>query len=295
VIRRGLVEFAAIHLVDADGRPVAEVASPLYAGVPTELASCPYADNRRGMPINRSALRQMTAVWPSLLASVRFLATEAGPPTVHDAWRVAVTGLTAPLVAGSPVPVPLAALFKACLGMSQLLSALLLSDDGVADAPFVELGTAAELLGELDTGRWLIGEVQACAGPPPTILAMLQAFGGEPGEATLDPAFAGLGSRGVWVDEATGAIGLHVAHLAAVQAALRRGEGDGIAPATRRALEGRAHPWLRAVTAIPDRPAAHARRLFPAGKTPAVVERYLADTSGSAGTLEARFEAELGG
>ena len=44
-----------------------------------------------------------------------------------------------------PIPVALAALYKTSLGLSQVTAALLLADDGVADAPLAELGDGAGL------------------------------------------------------------------------------------------------------------------------------------------------------
>lgn len=282
-LAHGLLTFSATSLVDVDGRPVAEVASPLFREVATDLATCPYADGRAGGQMNRSALRQMSAVWPDLLAGFSVL---AGPePTVSRAWAAAITGIALPLVAPSPVPLLTAALFKASLGLSQVFSALLLTADGVADAPLTALGDAAGFFSALDEGKWLIGAEQVCAGTRPMIEGVFDALAGG-GERTCPAELAELirGVGGVPPD----VVGLHVAHLASLQAAARRGEGPGAS-----LTQESGHPWLRAVFAVPDRPPEHARRLFPTGGAPASLERYLAHEPRSTAGLEWAFSEEI--
>jgi hypothetical protein len=266
-LARDLVSFAATALFDVDGRPVAEVASPAWRDVPTELVACPYADVRAGQPMNRTALRQMSAVWPALLAS--FAALGGGTPTVHGAWAAALSGIALPLLAPRPVPRLQSALFKASLGLSQVFSALLLSDDGVADAPLTSLGDGAAFFAELDRGRWLVGADQVCAGTAPMIE---QVFDALTGRIPVDPAPPEIRA----VPAAPVAVGLHVAHLLACQQAARRGEREPVTDPL--------NPWLRAVFAVPNRPVAHARRLFEAGAVPAAVERYLASPGDEAFT-----------
>lgn len=260
---QGLLDFGVTALVDEDGRPVAEVASPAFSSVHTDLVTCPYADVRAGGLMNRSALWQMTATWPDLLASLSAL---AGPePTVSRAWSAAVTGIALPLVSQEPVPRLTAALFKASLGLSQVFSALLLTDDGVADAPLSALGDAAAFFDALDQGRWLVGAQQVCAGSRPMIEQAFDALGGRGVDRACPTEIANaIGRVGALPPTV---VGLHVAHLASLQRLHRLGQG---APAEAH------HPWLRAVFAIPDRPPEHARRLFPAGGAPAALERYLA-------------------
>lgn len=260
---QGLLDFGVTALVDADGRPVAEVASPLFSEVQTDLVTCPYADVRAGGVMNRSALWQMTTTWPDLLAS---LAALAGPdPTVSGAWAAAVTGIALPLVSPVPVPRLTAALFKASLGLSQVFSALLLTADGVADAPLSALGDAPAFFDALDQGRWLVGAQQVCAGSRPMIEQAFDALAGRGVERECPAEIAGAIARVGAMPPVV--VGLHVAHLASLQQLHRRGEG---AP-----VEAN-HPWLRAVFAIPDRPPEHARRLFPAGQAPDSLARYLA-------------------
>lgn len=260
---RGLLDFGVTALVDEDGRPVAEVASPAFRSVHTDLVACPYADVRAGGVMNRSALGQMTTTWPDLLASFAAL---AGPrPTVSRAWAAAVTGIALPLVSATPVPRRTAALFKASLGLSQVFSALLLTEDGVADAPLSALGDAPAFFDALDQGRWLVGANQVCAGSRPMIEQAFDALAGRGVERAAPSEVVDAAARvGQLPPEV---VGLHVAHLASLQQLHRVGQGPPVEAH---------HPWLRAVFAIPDRPAEHARRLFPTGGAPASLERYLA-------------------
>ncbi len=270
----GLLTFGARTLVDEDGRPVAEIASPLYRTVQTDLVRCPYPDARAGGEMNRSALRQMSASWPELLAAFSAM---AGPdPTVADAWAAAATGISLPLLATQPVPRVTAALFKACLGLSQVFGAMLLTADGVADLPLTALGDAAGFFTALDEGKWLIGAQQVCAGTRPMFEAVFDALVGRRAPEGVCPrdlasAIDGLGRRPAAI------IGLHVAHLCALQA--RAGAGEG-------GFERVEHPWLRAVYAVPDRPPGHALRLFATGRAPQAVVEYL---NPLAPDLEARF------
>ncbi|MEZ4241124.1 MAG: hypothetical protein R3F59_34185 [Myxococcota bacterium] len=204
---RGLCDARALSLRDAEGRPLGEVSAPGYDEVPTEVVACPYADGRRGQPMNVTALRQLTGAWPALLGTVRTL---SGPsPTAHRAWRTAVACTAAPLLVAEPVPVPLAALFKTALGLSQVTTALLLAADGVADTPLAALGTPAEAFDTLDRDGWLQGQLQVCAGSRPMIEQMWRALGGASDEAPCD-AFP----WGDWLDEAAALVGLQVALLA---------------------------------------------------------------------------------
>lgn len=278
MIGGAFVTFAASALLDEDGRPVAEVGSPLYEGVPTEIVACPYHDARRGLPMNRSALRQLGAAWPSVVASARALAGPA--PTVHAAWRAAVVGLAAPVVwshrHGAPVPRALSASFKTSLGMSQVLTALLLSDAAMAAAPLGSLGSRDDFFAVLDQGRWLIGQDQVCAGTPGQIGELFDALAGEGGTSAFDPALLTLAPLAPWQDEAALAIARSVAWLATLTERRRAGAQ---APGGARGaawLAGDVPPWLRAVLAVPNRPPEHALRLYPAGEAPAALVEFLA-------------------
>ena len=264
----GLLGFGATALLDEDGRPVAEVAAPSFRATVTDMAVCPYADVRSGGQMNRSALRQMSAVWPDLLACFSALAGEE--PTVSQAWQAAVTGISLPLLAPAPTPRLIAGLFKASLGLSQVFSAMLLMDDGVADAPLTALGNSAEFFTALDAGRWLVGAEQVCAGSPAMIEQVFEAMVSPAARECPQLAADLIADVGALPPEI---VGLHIAHLAALNRVARYGDGAPVVLT---------HPWLRAVFSIPDRPAEHALRLFPAGKTPESVTRYLAAAGGGA-------------
>lgn len=286
----GLLGHHTNDLRDVDGRALGEVSSPHYDPDRTELVACPYADGRRGKPMNLSALRQLTVPWPALLATVRHL---AGPrPTVHRAWWVSVAAITAPLLVDEPVPVGLSALYKTALGLSQVTSSLLLADDGVADAPFAALGDPQAFFAFLDQGRWLHGQLQVCAGSAPQIEQMADALAGGPplaGEVLApftDPWFADL---------AAAVVGLQAAYVAAVYQAVRRGDGAGLAGTPAERWLERVPPWLRALLAVPNRPPEHVRRFYPEGCTPAPIERFLAAGPASAGALAVRFADAVAG
>ena len=281
MIAEALITFAARHRLDEDGRPVAEIASPHYDPARTELQRCPYPDARLGQPMNRSALRQMADVWPALLDSVRWCV--GGEPTVHRAWRAAVAGLAAPaLWPEAEVPRLLSAQFKASLGLSQVLTTLLLGEAGAADARLVELGDADAFFAQLDAGRWLIGESQVCAGSASMIGALFDALSdGAPGAP--DPAWSRLGDG--WFDAATEAVAVHAAHLAL--ASRQVGAGRPVRPETAAWVGGRVPPWLRGVLGVPDRAPDAALRLFPTGRAPVGLRAYL-DGPGDA---DARWDA----
>lgn len=254
-IARRIVDFSARDLVDEDGRPVAEVASALYRDADTDLPACPYADGRAGRPMNRSALRQMTACWPELLRTIAGL----GGGTVHGAWVAAARGVALPLSAGTPVPRVASCVFKASLGLSQVFSAMLLQDASVAARPLRSLGDGESFFLALDQGEWLHGDTQVCAGTKPMIVAIFDAL------ADGAPPSLGIPEQAV--------------ALAAARVARRNELGLPI---------GEVPPWLRAVLAVPGRDPADVRRLFPEGQSPASLEGYLV-----AADEDAAFEAAL--
>ncbi len=199
----------AIELLDADGRPLGEVAARSYASTATRLVRCPYHDRRRGVPMNASAFDQLRAAWKPLLSAAGALSDG----TALGAWRAAVGLVGAPVLfaeqnPGQPVPIELSAGYKATLGFTQTLTSLLLR---AGDRPFAELGTGAELFAYLDQQGWLLGQTQACAGSPRMIEELWTALGGTD-DALPEPwARLGLASR--------------LGELATIEA-LRIGSGD---------------------------------------------------------------------
>lgn len=269
---------------------MAEVGSALYDTVTTEIVACPYAGARRGGPMNHSALRQVGACWPEVLALARGLAV--GRPTVHDAFAAALTATAAPVAwelaaPGRPVPRAMAALYKANLGMSQVLGGVLLVADGVADQPLRALGDADAFLALLEQGRWLVGEEQVCAGPEPMIGQLFDAMAGGLGPAATLPV-AAPGLR----DTALVVAGLQAAALLATQDALRRGDRSGFeGTAAAGWMQGRGPAWLRSVLGAPGRSVDHVARLFPVEGLPAPVAAFVAEGPASPGELDARLRS----
>jgi hypothetical protein len=257
-VGEGIRQYRANLLLDEDGRPLGELASPRYEEVTTEVVACPYPDRRRGLPMNQSALRQIAPLWPAIVASVRVLVGDT--PTMHQAWRVAMVGIAAPLVVDEPVPRLLSAFYKTSLGLSQVTTRMLLADDEVADAPFADLGDGEALFASLDQHGWLIGQVQVCAGTRAMFVQLGDALSGRPDPArppTLAPELAALDCDAL-AELAGAAVHAQVRDLGALQDARRRGEAlelPSVLP-----------PWLRAAAGIPGLTRDHAARLFPAAR-----------------------------
>lgn len=237
--------------MDEDGRPLGELSSPHYDRVHTVVVACPYPDARRGLPMNDSALRQIAPVWPAIVATIRALV--GASPTVHQAWRVALVGISAPLLVEEPVPRLLSAFYKTSLGLSQITTRLLLAEEGVADAPFATLGDGDAFFAALDAHRWLHGQVQVCAGTRAMFVQLGDALCGRPGPSALGPELAF--DCVALADLAAEVVAGQVRALGAIQDARRAGED--------RPLPHVLPPWLRAAAGIPGLTAAHAERLFP--------------------------------
>jgi hypothetical protein len=265
--------------LDEDGRPLGEVASALYGHVTTEVIACPYPDGRHGRPMNRTALRQVSSVWPSVLATLQTLAGSG--TTVHQAWKIALVGISAPLISPDPTSRGLSALYKACLGLSQVTSTLLLEDEGVADTPFSELGTGADFFAALDQHGWLLGQLQACSGPAAMLVQMGEALahGGPPSSPPLplpDPARM--------AEIAASTVASHAAFWVKADDLRARGASIPLRPLP---------PWLRAVATRAFRPPAHIRRLFPPGETPPAVEALIETDVHTPEELRSAFELAL--
>lgn len=252
-----------------------EIGSPLYDPDTTELRTCPYADARRGLPMNQTALRQLSSCWTEVCAAAGWLAGPTG--TAHRAWWAALAGTAAPAAharrhPGAPIPRVLSSLYKASLGFSQVLTATLLADDHVADTPLTQLGDAGAFFSVLDQGRWLVGAEQVCAGPAPMIQELYTVLAGQRAHSP-PPELTALGDPAAYADPWTAWVGVQVAFLGAVRQIIARGEAP--ADALERHLRPRI-PCLRAALSVPGRRAEHARRLFPEGAAPEVLEAFLA-------------------
>jgi hypothetical protein len=220
----------------------------------------------------------MSSVWPELLAAS---AHAGGPePTVHRAWAAVVKGMALPLAVSRPTPRPVAAWFKASLGLSQVYGSLLVGDDDVADAPLTSLGSASDFFAALDRHRWLLGAVQACAG---TEAMIRQVFDATVGRLPTGP-------RPTWLEalehvaEAPTWVAVHAAVL--LIRARRARAGQGAHPG------GDEPPWLRMCFAAPNRDPDIVRRFFPRNAVPEAVQRVLAAASGP--SLEEAVRAAVG-
>jgi len=161
----------AVDLIDVDGRPLGEVGSTRYDRQRTELVSCPFADRRRGMPMNASALAQLRDTWKPLLSAAGALSDG----TALGAWRACIGLVGAPVLFAlahpdQPVPRPLSAGYKAALGFTQTLTHLLLQG---SDRPWAVVNLEGRLdeLATVEAVR--IGEVRrgAPAGLNPWLMA----------------------------------------------------------------------------------------------------------------------------
>ncbi|HHO50093.1 MAG TPA: hypothetical protein ENK18_04285 [Deltaproteobacteria bacterium] len=225
--------------------------------------------------MNQTALRQLTSCWSEVCSAAGWL---VGPsPTAHRAWWAVLAGTAAPAAharvhPGEPIPRVLSSLYKASLGFSQVLTAILLAEDGVADTPLVELGDGSMLAEVLERGRWLVGAEQVCAGPMPMIEALYAVLAGQTTPGSAPPALEALGAPEAYTDPWMAWVGIQIAFLGAVREAIGRGQApdDAIDRHLRPSI-----PCLRSALAVPDRRAAHARRLFPTGRAPDVLEAFL--------------------
>ncbi|MEQ1565274.1 MAG: hypothetical protein ABMA64_06520 [Myxococcota bacterium] len=282
---KGLVDARAVDWLDVDGRPLGEVASARYDPAATRVVACPYPDRRRGLPMNASALGQVGPVWSATLAAVRALAealraaAHREAPTVHDAWLIALAGISGPLRTGEPVPVATSALYKTSLGLSQITTHLLLAGDGVADTPFAELGSGAAWFDALDQGGWLLGAAQVCAGTRAMFVELGDALAGRAPLAGA-PSAPGLDLDTARV--AAGTVAGHAVELLHVDRARRAGKPFGAVSLP---------PWLRSLRSIPDRDPAEMLRLFPTGAAPPSVEWAIAHPPADEPASRARIAA----
>ncbi len=229
-----VLDFEARNRMDEDGRPCGEVGSDRYGEVATDVVACPYTGARKGGAMNASAWRQMGTCWKKVLSDWR---VDVGPrPDLWRVWEVAIAGVVSPCRHVEPVPRDVAVRFKASLGIGQVLTAVLLEEDGAGAARFADVATPKAWLDWLELDRWLVGEVQVCAGSPGAIAEVLGALGeGSDGASVDDRGDVAIVPR---------AVALMVAEELA---------GRGRWPQA---------PWLRGVRFRPGRRPAHARRLL---------------------------------
>lgn len=291
----GLLSFATADLLDIDGRPCGEIASAHYAQVATDTVACPHAGSRKGRPMNASALRQVTAAWPAVLAGTAAWAGLQG--TVHAAFRASIAAIAAPLVfhhrhAGTAVPRAVSAMFKSHLGFSQVLCALLLADDGVADTPLTDLGDTEAFLAYLEDQQWLLGQAQVCAGSAAMIAAVFDALCGRGGGSGAEPPADLLSLGRGWIDMAVESLALQVAYVLALDAQAAHGASLSGSPGEAW-WRNPPMPWLRPVKLMPDRRPGHARRLYPEGAVPDSVERMIEAAGHGLPAVEAAFAMQV--
>lgn len=196
---------------DREGRPLGEhkAGAERMQGVATELRTCPFRGSRyhHALPMNASALRQVTAHWAEVLGGLAYLRdlhhAWAGSGTVRliDVWRVGhLTSCIADFAFArtwntyrdGELPAPIGALYKVSLGIASTCFRAWLDR-----AAAFERDTSADfLLDFAETHGQLIGRDQVCSGSVAMIREMLAiALHGDDGRHPRTQA------RGVVVDE----------------------------------------------------------------------------------------------
>ena len=171
-----------------------------------EYKTCPYAGSRHQheAPMNVSALRQMSAHWEDILASLAVMrvayaehrgAAMPAAPELMDLWRVGQLGSALPwfyLLRGDGVaraPAYAAALAKITLGVGLWAQRLLVDLLAGVWTP-VEL-TPQAIFESSDGNGTLIGETEVCSGPEKMMIRFFEVLvAGTP--ETTSPAIARL-------------------------------------------------------------------------------------------------------
>lgn len=171
-----------------------------------EYRTCPYAGSRHqhASPMNVSALRQMSAHWDDVLASLALMRVayveQRGPampaaPELMDLWRVGQLGSALPwfyLLRGdgeTRAPAYAAALAKVTLGVGLWAQRLLVDLLAGVWTP-VEL-TPQAIYDSTDGNGTLIGETEVCSGPEKMMIRFFEVLvAGTP--ETTSPAIDAL-------------------------------------------------------------------------------------------------------
>lgn len=246
---------------DSDGRPLGEQASPtMYASCREERA-CPYPGGRHGLTMNTAALRQVRRHWPAVLQTVRAWGRPGA--TVREAWQVTLAAYVVAATHPEPIPAPISALYKTCIGFNQVLFFLLLAADDVGEAPLSALATPPEFVQWLEREGWLLGQDQVCAGPARLIAAVFAALcdgdGGGAGMAAQPP-----------VETVVGWQALAIAAALRGQRARDRGRGG----LCERLWTSKA-PWMAALRLRPAGEAEVAQRLIGPEKNWSTLDKFL--------------------
>lgn len=185
--------YAVEYLLDDEGRPVSErrAANRVKAGVPMELKSCPYRDERKGHPMNVSALAEITRHLDPVLDDVRAFrsartSTEAGWNPMFAAVVDQLSGPALHLLRtrdpSALIPARRAVGHKLAAGFYGVVRGLL-REQALGRERAI---TVEEVLSYVKSSRSLIGASEACAGPLHLIAKATAVFLGE-GEETGAP------------------------------------------------------------------------------------------------------------
>jgi hypothetical protein len=180
-------------VIDSDGRPIGEIraSEPVRRAVTTRYVPAPYPGSRKasGLPINASALRQVSTHWPEVLGvadTVRRAHERRWPsavPGLFDLARLSAVGLQLPAFihhragpeAPTTVPAFVAASHKVLAGIFGLSKNLLL-DEVAGGTPYDQVPADPVQLAAIADGRgMLVGRSgsEVCAGSPAMIDELL--------------------------------------------------------------------------------------------------------------------------
>ena len=181
---------------DDEGRPLREGRTPAEYLRPDDIEykACPFSGSRAvGLPMNVSALRQISAHWDEIIDTVATLriayedAVGRHPPDVIDLWRISQLGSALPwfhVLRDRTAPAYAAALAKVTLGVG-LWGQAVLVEQLAGKWPSRPLDPEVVLeLAEV-TGT-LVGEIEVCSASDKMVLKFFEPFfAGEP--VAFDP------------------------------------------------------------------------------------------------------------
>lgn len=266
--------------LDEQGRAIGEQASPRYDALPdNEEEHRRFGDARddTGLPCNVAALRQMTCVWPRLLATLACFESHR-PPTVHRLYRRVSAGtafarLLALRAPTGALPVEVAALFKVTLGFGELLAAALIEGRVDADAPSASL-TAGWLNEWLDERPWLVGESQVCGGTRGQLARVWASLGGD-GDEGVGPADWHSGWFAAGLDALTELSVLAAAAAGAARSTVATGGDEEGSAAGRLYLAVEVPRVVETLRQATGAGVAHPTLLYPANEVPETVRRFV--------------------
>lgn len=197
------------RVLDTDGRPLGERRVPrsLRPDIPFETRECPYQGSRQGLPMNASALRQMTDNWPAILQMLRdlrrgYLAHHGlASAGLDDLLGVCIAGVALPAylmqrcknpVADGELPATVAAVYKVLVGVLAVVRKMVVDRAVAGETPSLPTHRQLSELAET-TGR-LVADGEACAGPPHLMGEALECIVDRaPQQASGDDSLTGVG------------------------------------------------------------------------------------------------------